>query len=329
MNLHSLTRVARALVALFCLWVAVPASAEDSNPVAGTWAWKVEDQTIFLISLNAAPATGGWIDGPRSLSLTSAGGGIQISDVQMPVKRKPLAFVEATKTGALYRSVADDPRQAEDYEVRSVPDGSIALLLVGSPLPPLRLERVDDDAEVTRDWNPDRTYRIMGPPITDNLELKALYDADQAARTHGDIDWTIVSRQDAERREIVRTMLDRGEIRSGPDYERAAFIFQHGARPEDYLLAHALASAAVVQGQTSAAWISAATLDRYLQNIGKPQVFGTQFQAPNGEAYSQGSFDRALFPDALRSAMGVPTLEAQAEQLRMMNETRDASTTAP
>ena len=55
-------------------------------------------------------------------------------------------------------------------------------------------------------------------------------------------------------------------------------IFQHGTKPEDYLLAHVLATAALRKGGAPLApGLVAATLDRYLQSIGQPQVFGTQF----------------------------------------------------
>jgi hypothetical protein len=54
-------------------------------------------------------------------------------------------------------------------------------------------------------------------------------------------------------------------------------VFQHGRDADDYLLAHILAVQAVVKGDASSKWIAAATLDRYLQAIGHPQVFGTQY----------------------------------------------------
>ncbi len=52
---------------------------------------------------------------------------------------------------------------------------------------------------------------------------------------------------------------------------------QHGDAADDYLLAHILAVEAIVKGDASSKWISAATLDRYLQAIGKSQIFGTQY----------------------------------------------------
>lgn len=82
---------------------------------------------------------------------------------------------------------------------------------------------------------------------------------------------------DAARRKRVHELLEQGVLQTGADFHDAAFIYQHGDQPGDYLLAHILAVAAVSKGDPRGRWISAATLDRYLQSIGEPQVFGTQY----------------------------------------------------
>jgi hypothetical protein len=93
------------------------------------------------------------------------------------------------------------------------------------------------------------------------------------------------------------------------DFYYAAFISQHGNDPSDYLLAHTLAMAAMARGY-DAAWISAATLDRYLQKIGQAQVFGTQYQCESKQA-SQGDYRSDLVTDEVRVAMGVPKRDEQ------------------
>lgn len=72
-------------------------------------------------------------------------------------------------------------------------------------------------------------------------------------------------------------MFHHNQIVDGRDFRYASFIFQHGQTSDDYLLAHVLAVEAVVHGNTVSKWIAAATLDRYLQEIGQKQVFGTQY----------------------------------------------------
>jgi hypothetical protein len=148
---------------------------------------------------------------------------------------------------------------------------------------------------------------------TDNAEMTALFDADQAVRQH---DWSkadvaAIIKADTERRTATKALLDARKLHTGTDFWHAAFVFQHSNNPSDYLLAHTLAIAAVARGRTDASWIAAATLDRYLQSIGQKQIYGTQFQWSDDEPVTQEPYDRTLISDALRTTLGVPT---QAEQ---------------
>ena len=162
-----------------------------------------------------------------------------------------------------------------------------------------------------REFHPSFPWRAESQ---DNLELAQIFADDQAARMAETIDWKVVSVQDHQRRDRVQAMLDRGEIQSGQDFYHAAFIFQHGSEAKDFLLAHILSSRAMQKGHSKAAWISAATLDRYLQNIGQPQVFGTQYVHRLG-VWSQGEFDPTVISEALRSEFGVISLPEQKKRL--------------
>ncbi len=160
-------------------------------------------------------------------------------------------------------------------------------------------------------------------PVQDNARLARLFADDQAARTaEPPIDWTMTAAEDAARREEVRRMLDADEVRSANDFYHAAFIFQHGDRPDDYLLAHALAVTSVGLGHERAEWIAAATLDRYLQSIGREQIYGTQYQfSPEpDELPSQGDYNTGLITDAMRSAARVPSLAEQQRQVEALRE---------
>lgn len=169
-------------------------------------------------------------------------------------------------------------------------------------------------------------------PVGDNGELAALFEADQAIRRDVKPDWfkdmdfvRAMWAADAKRRERVRALLAAGAVRTGADYHHAAYVFQHGVTPADHLLAHALATAAMARGRAESRWIAAATLDRYLQGIGQPQVYGTQSTRPPGAPATREPYDRALLPDALRTAMDVPV---QAEQDRRLAEMNGASPAA-
>jgi hypothetical protein len=140
-----------------------------------------------------------------------------------------------------------------------------------------------------------------------------------------------VNSRDAMRRAEAKSLLAAGELKTAQDFHDAAFIFQHGHDPDDYLLAHILAIEAIAKGDASSKWIAAATLDRYLQSIGQKQVFGTQYTSesylflqqhkddPNAKnspeaqqkGYTQEPFDRNLVPDALRGDFCIPNQGTQ------------------
>ncbi|MGB8602090.1 MAG: hypothetical protein WCD42_07830 [Rhizomicrobium sp.] len=161
-----------------------------------------------------------------------------------------------------------------------------------------------------------------------NPQMDALFAADQADRAPG-TKWTEetslrVYQQDQARRGQTRTMLQQHQLHSGDDFVHAAFIFQHGETPADYMLAHILAMTAMTRGNASdshgqtAAWIAAATLDRYLLETKQKQIFGTQFGTKKDTSEMEFSpADLNQIPDDIRWTFGVPS---QAEQLKMLRK---------
>ena len=134
----------------------------------------------------------------------------------------------------------------------------------------------------------------------------------------------------AARRVRLHAMLDRGEIITGSDLYEAAYVFQHGETAPDFLLAHILAVDSLAKGFDRAKWLSVATLDRYLQLIGQPQVFGTQFPfdpklphpVTNGGRFSgrtQAPYNETFLPAYLRPDFCVPDLEQQKKNLATLN----------
>jgi len=123
--------------------------------------------------------------------------------------------------------------------------------------------------------------------------LRTIYEEDQKNRN--DIEG------DARRRELVRGLIREGKVQSGEDYYYAAFIFQHGQRPSDFLYAHVLAVTAVSKGLRGAMWLSAASLDRYLYWVKQPQIFGTQFGSPFTDTDDQEPYDKEMVSDELRA----------------------------
>ena len=84
--------------------------------------------------------------------------------------------------------------------------------------------------------------------------------------------------RDFSRRVAVLRMLTEGRIREPIDYENAALIFQHGVSPEEYRLAHALATiaAAIDPSRSGARQLKRLSWDRFMLSIGRPQWYGSQ-----------------------------------------------------
>ena len=157
---------------------------------------------------------------------------------------------------------------------------------------------------------PIRIGDAEAPNLT--TRLRELFADDQAARQTNPIDWDALLVADAQRRREVLSHLVAGQIGRGESLYHAAFIFQHGACPEHFQLAHQLAEAALAAGFEQARWIYAATLDRYLLSIGQPQKYGTQFLVGANGQWVLRPYDPTT-TDEERRRYNVPPLD---EQLR-------------
>jgi hypothetical protein len=252
----------------------------------------------------------GKITPPRAMSV---GDGQAFDRLEGPAITQRIATAKAV--GGVWELTLV-PRKASEQPtvltIRLDPSGQALLGWKGAPLDEVPLERAATGTTLPATWDNGRIYYVDVDRPT-NAELAAMFDADQADRTPGPlgIDWVKVAPRDEARRLQTKALLDAGKLASGDDYFHAAFIFQHGGDPNAFLLAHVLASTAVVRGRRDAAWIAAATLDRYLQSIGQQQIYGTQYRtAPLGPT-TQEPYNRTLIPDALRKIVAVESLAVQ------------------
>ncbi len=315
----------RILLAALLFLAASPAAAQE-----GRWSVRAGGQTMLILEIDRAAATGeawtGRLIRPERFSLT-VGEGVRpfiFSEVSGPAVTRRIIGATRAPNGDLTLSVEGrQPGDRDSFLFRSGPGDEARLYLAGITDAFLPLVRADAGEAVAAVWVPGRSYaaEITWPT---NAEMTAIFEADQADRRPGAsaaIDWSVVTPRDVARRTRVRALLASGALASGDDFYHAAFVFQHGDAPEDYLLAHSFALIAAARGRPDATWIGAATLDRYLQAIGRPQIYGTQYRTPAGRPATQDPYDRTLVSDALRAALGVPDQAAQ-ERRRAEFETR-------
>jgi hypothetical protein len=299
----------RGLLFGLLLALAGSAAAAAAADPAGRWALRSEGATLFVVELRHGPRgwSGVWTR-PEHFSFS----GEAVSNIVGGLVKRVSSAGREVEGGGVELTFADP-------EPNSFPD-QLTIRPVDSRRGTLSWARITEGAAMEK-IAPGRAVALTGLPgqryparydRPTNAELAGLFEADQAARQAGArIDWSVVEPQDKARRARTKALLDAGLLASGDDFWHAAFIFQHGDKPEDYLLAHSLAVIAAARGRPDATWIAAATLDRYLQAIGQKQVYGTQYGTKEGEPTTQEPYDRTLLSDALRAAMRVPS---QADQ---------------
>lgn len=285
---------------------AAPATAPD---MAGVWELEAGDTAIFLLDIEASK------DGPTATwerPTYFQTDGESFSRVRGPAIRREARSIRATD-GDL-EITFDDPHGAPDvFRLHRIDPDHIRLTYEGTPFEPFDLTRAAPRPPRSGPWDEGRTYvRHIDRPTS--AEMTAIFDADQADRRSPGVDWSMVGPADDKRRARTQDLLDADQLHSGDDFYHAAFVFQHGDKPEDYLKAHLLAMVAVARGKPEAVWIASASLDRYLGAIGQPQVLGTQYHLPKDGPVTQEPYDRSLLSDAMRRALHVPSLEQQDEQ---------------
>ena len=247
------------------------------------------------------------------------GDGVSFSQISSAVAAEPIS--RASLLGGSLHFVVGTGNDTNQCEMRLTGADQATLKFADYPFDgwTFTRNRAAERPAVATDWDPRASYP-EDPQSRVSSEMKKIYEDDQKPRQNtGKLSaeqWTVIAKQDQEHRKQTRDLLAAGKLHTGEDFEYAAFIFQHGDTPEDYLLAHTLAMVAVSKGDANAIWIGSATLDRYLQSIGKPQIYGTQFKSVPGEGTTQEPYNRDLISDALRQQLHVPSLAAQQEQLK-------------
>jgi len=156
--------------------------------------------------------------------------------------------------------------------------------------------------------------------IADNEELKEIYKTDQADRQSPNINWSVVSERDKQRRERVKELLDSNLVITSNDYANAAMVYQHGGDTIASGMAVKLMRKAVELDTSRSKWLLAAAIDRDLMRRGQPQIYGTQYRRMGDEPWELYELDTTKVTDKERKEFGVETLAEQREKLMMMNK---------
>jgi hypothetical protein len=301
----------RILTVALSLLLPTIAHTEDLSPFTGWWAVRTGERNFIVLHIeHAALGLSGELSRPYRVSFGPEGDAA--SNVSGPTAHLPISVITVSDGALTFRAKSpSNPTGSNGYRFKLDGEKLAQLSFTDFPMPPLTMSRASANASVADDWDSTTTYGLLDQH-PDNLDMANLFKADQADRSvSGKIEWPVVKIRDAERRKAAEQLLIYNRLHTATDFWHASFIFQHGERPDDYLVAHTLAMISAKLGRPDAIWIAAAALDRYLQNIGKPQIFGTQFQTPHGGVATQEPYNRTLISDALRAKLNVPSLKQQ------------------
>jgi len=306
---------------LLVLLLTTACKPKPASPVSqkfgGTWALLVGDRTFLVLALaETGDKVTGTLARPSHFQVDASG--TRFSQITSDEVKE--VITRATIEGEHLRFMTanpKDPGDTSDYDLAITGKDQASLKITDVPFDPWPVTRVPagSAAVVFKGWDAHHSYRRDDNSVS-NLDMQRIFEADQKPRQNPaeltPEKWTVINRDDAERRTQTAKLLADGQLHTAEDFSRAAFIFQHGSTSDDYLLAHTLAMIAVGKGDENSLWIATATLDRYLQSVGKPQIYGTQFKGTKDA--TQEPFNRNLISDSLRHELGVPSLAGQLDQ---------------
>lgn len=150
-----------------------------------------------------------------------------------------------------------------------------------------------------------------------SAELKALADADQKDRPNNVLAEGATGR-DLVRRKRVAEIFAEGCLRTGADYENAALVFQHGSDPDHFLQTYIWASRAVALGDSDAQGLISCGIDRYLESVGRKQIYATQAFSTDGGCNCLWPVEKTSTDDD-RRLIGAKTLAEQFKWIDGMN----------
>lgn len=190
--------------------------------------------------------------------------------------------------------------------------GTLSALLIGGVLLSAHTVRAQDES------NTDASAEVHKTNQPTNTVLLRLYEQDQADR-QARLPSAALAQRDAERRNTAKKVLAKATLKSAQDFYHAAVIFQHGNSAVDFQKARQLAMKALALDPDHALsrWLAAASEDRRLMALGKPQLYGTQFKSTDGhwEVYDVDP----RVSDTERAKWNVPPLADSKKRAAAMN----------
>ena len=153
-------------------------------------------------------------------------------------------------------------------------------------------------------------------------ELLKLVTADQAIRQNFNLKKTDLQEMqtgDLRRRIRVSELFAAGCLKTADDYYSAALVFQHGETSDHYYQTYIWSKRSAELGNIKAKHLSALAIDRYLVNVNKKQIFGSQFYSFKGNpCFCMVPVDKS-FTESFRKNIAGGTLKERYHLLASIN----------
>lgn len=154
---------------------------------------------------------------------------------------------------------------------------------------------------------------------TRSKELQEIVSADQAERKNGFPLPEGIQERDQKRRMRVGEIFGEGCMSTSADFSAAALVYQHGNSADHFFQTYIWAKRAVDLGDISQKRLMALGIDRYLINIGKKQLFGSQaYKLVNEKCWCLQPVE-TTFSEKLRSEYLGRTLEESLSWVDSLN----------
>lgn len=163
-------------------------------------------------------------------------------------------------------------------------------------------------------------------------ELAQIVKADQDDRKDFHLktpeEWQEMVKHDVVRRKRVGEIFGEGCFSKAEDFSAAALVYQHGDVPEHFFQTFIWAKRAVELGDLTQQRMMALGIDRYLVNIGKKQLFGSQATKDGSDAEACWCLQQVeeSFPDQIRKSQAGKNLKEALEWVQELNAGKSCPT---
>jgi hypothetical protein len=194
--------------------------AEENTNFAGDWVLKVGNRIFILVTLTSAPGSTGQFNGSLVRPQHFSTDGVRFSRIKGPAIHYPI--VRSTITENCFSFTTQNPADKSDednFQLCITGEGRGTLEIVASGFEAWPVTKGKGLLAVAADWDSTRSYSLDDTDVSNSV-MQQIFEEDQKHQqpSMGKIDWTVVGKADAARREATPELLTNAKLHSGEDF---------------------------------------------------------------------------------------------------------------